>query len=50
VHLLSDGRCHVKDLYSQKKDKTFAADLILGVEDGKAKFSLEFPKRSYKKK
>lgn len=46
--MLKDGRTHVKDLYSQKKDKTFAADLLLNVEDGRANFKLEFPKRRQK--
>lgn len=42
--LLAEGRTHVKDLYSQKTGKTFAADLLMKVEDGRANFSLEFPK------
>ena len=29
----------------KKKDSKFDADLVLGVEDGKARFSLEFPKK-----
>ena len=45
VELLAKGRTHVKDLYSQKKGKTFAADLVMVAEDGQAKFSLEFPKK-----
>ena len=45
VELLKKGRTHVKGLYSQKKDSKFDADLVLGVEDGKARFSLEFPKK-----
>ena len=42
--LLQKGRTHVKDFYSTKKDKTFAADLVMRVEDGRAQYSLEFPK------
>ena len=45
VELLKKGRTHVKGLYSKKKDSKFDADLVLGVEDGKARFSLEFPKK-----
>lgn len=29
----------------QEKDSKFDADLVLGLEDGKARFSLEFPKK-----
>lgn len=43
--LLKNGRTHVKDLYSQKKGKTFAADVLMKTEDGRASFSLEFPRR-----
>lgn len=42
--LLKKGRTHVKDFYSVKKDKMFAADLVMRVEDGRAQYSLEFPK------
>ncbi len=45
VDLLVNGRTHVKDLYSQRTGKTFAADLLMKVEDGRANFSLEFPKK-----
>ena len=45
VDLLTKGRTHVKDLYSQKTGKTFAADLLMKVEDGRTNFSLEFPKK-----
>lgn len=45
VDLLKTGRTHIKDLYSQKKEKNFAADLVMCVEDGKSSFSLEFPKK-----
>lgn len=43
--LLKNGRTHVKDLYSQKKEKTFAADLLLDIVNGRANFKLEFPRR-----
>ena len=48
--LLKNGRTHVKDFYSVKKDKMFAADLVMRVEDGRVQYSLEFPKTSMKKK
>ena len=48
--LLKKGRTHVKDFYSVKKDKMFAADLVMCVEDGRAQYSLEFPKAPMKKK
>ena len=50
VDLLKKGRTHVKDFYSAKKDKTFAADLVMRVEDGRAQYSLEFPKTTMKTK
>ncbi len=50
VDLLKKGRTHVKDFYSVKKDKTFAADLVMRVEDGRAQYSLEFPKAPMTKK
>ena len=50
VDLLKKGRTHVKDFYSTKKDKTFAADLVMRVEDGRAQYSLEFPKTPMKTK
>ena len=50
VDLLKKGRTHVKDFYSVKKDKTFAADLVMRVEDGRAQYSLEFPKAPMKEK
>ena len=50
VDLLKKGRTHVKDFYSMKKDKTFAADLVMRVEDDRAQYSLEFPKAPMKKK
>lgn len=48
--LLKNGRTHVKDFYSVKKDKTFAADLVMCVEDGRAQYSMEFPKTPMKTK
>lgn len=50
VDLLKKGRTHVKDFYSAKKDKTFAADLVMRVEEDRAQYSLEFPKAPMKKK
>ena len=50
VDLLKKGRTHVKDFYSVKKDKMFAADLVMRVEDGRAQYSLEFPKAPMKRK
>jgi len=40
--LLRQGRTHVKDFYSAKKDKTFEADLVLNIEDGQARYGLDF--------
>lgn len=48
--LLKKGRTHVNDLYSQRTGKIFAADLLMAVEDGRASFSLEFPKKTGKGK
>ena len=50
VDLLQKGRTHVKDFYSAKKDKTFTADLVMRVEEGRAQYSLEFPKTPMKMK
>ena len=50
VDLLKKGRTYVKDFYSAKKDKTFAADLVMRVEEGRAQYSLEFPKTPMKTK
>lgn len=47
--LLKNGRVHCKDLYSAKKQDTFEADIIMQIKDGRANFSLEFPKKSYGK-
>ena len=46
---LKKGRTHEKDFYSAKKDKTFAADLVMAIENGRAQYSLEFPKTPVKK-
>lgn len=40
--LLENGRTHVKNLYSVKKDKYFAADLLMRWDAGMAKYSLDF--------
>ena len=45
VDLLTDGRTFVEGLYSRKKNKTFSADLVMEIKDGKPAFALEFPKR-----
>ena len=50
VDLLKKGRTHVKDFYSAKKDKTFAADLVMQIAEGRAQYSLEFPKAPMKTK
>ena len=42
--LLKKGRTYAKDFYSAKKDKTFAADLVMAIENGRTQYSLEFPK------
>ena len=47
--LLKKGRTYVKDFYSVKKDKTFAADLVMAVENGRAQYRLDFPKTTIKK-
>ena len=41
---------HVKRLLFREKDKTFAADLVMRVEEGRAQYSLEFPKAPMTKK
>ena len=50
VDLLKKGRTHVKDFYSAKKDKIFAADFVMRVEEGRAQYSLEFPQTPMKTK
>ena len=47
--LLKKGRTYAKDFYSAKKDKTFAAVLVMAIENGRAQYSLEFPKTPAKK-
>ena len=45
--LLSRGKTHVKDLYSVKTGKNFAANLVMEVSaDGKTLFHLDFPPRT----
>lgn len=44
--LLAKGKTRVKDLYSEKMDRLFTADLIMEWKDGRAMFSLDFPKQS----
>jgi len=41
--LVSSGRSYVKDLSSRKSGKLFNAELVMTVEDGKARLKLEFP-------
>lgn len=45
VDMLAKGKTHVKDFFSAKTGKTFEADLLINVDDGKVSFSLEFPQR-----
>lgn len=47
--LLARGKTHVKDFFSAKTGKTFEADLLMSVDDGRMSFSLEFPQRKPKK-
>ena len=49
VDLLTDGRTYIKGLYSKKKDKTFSADLVMEIKDGKVNYTLEFPKNQGRK-
>ena len=49
VELLTKGKTRVKDLFSAKTGKTFEADLLMTINDGKPSFSLEFPQRKTKK-
>ena len=46
--LLTKGKTHVKDFFSAKTGKTFEANLLMTVNDGKVMFSLEFPQRKTK--
>lgn len=48
VDLLENGRTHAEDFYSQKKGRTFAADLLMVIRNGRASFSMEFPKNKGK--
>ena len=48
--LLKTGKTHVNDLYSAKKDGTFAADLVMKIENERPAFSLSFPKPNNGKK
>jgi len=41
--LLKNGRTHVKGLYSQKKDKTFDADIVLEDTGKFINLKLDFP-------
>lgn len=50
VELLKNGRIHVTDFYSQKTGRSFEADLLMEVQDGRTSFKLEFPKWKGKKK
>ena len=44
--LLKEGRVYVKDLYSEKKDTTYGAYIVLEDTDGKyVNFKLEFPQK-----
>ena len=45
VDMLAKGKTHVKDFFSAKTGKTFEADLLMNVDDGRVSFSLEFPQR-----
>ncbi|MCD8336391.1 MAG: DNA topoisomerase [Lachnospiraceae bacterium] len=42
---LSKGRTHADDFYSAKSGKNFAADLVMQIEDGRVRYSMEFPPR-----
>lgn len=46
AELLEHGKTHVKDLYSRKTGKTFAADLLMKMEEKRVSFCLEFPKKN----
>ena len=48
--LLKTGKTHVNDLYSAKKYGTFAADLVMKIENERPAFSLSFPKPNNAKK
>ncbi|MCD8397600.1 MAG: DNA topoisomerase [Lachnospiraceae bacterium] len=42
---LSKGRTHADDFYSAKSGKNFVADLVMQIEDGRVRYSMEFPPR-----
>lgn len=50
AELLKNGRVFCRNLYSERKKKTFEAELVLQIKDGRANFGLEFPKINHKKK
>lgn len=50
AELLKNERVFCRNLYSEKKKKTFEAELVLQIKDGRANFGLEFPKINHKKK
>lgn len=43
--LLSDGKVHFKDLYSEKTGKTYAADVLLDDTGTYVNFKLNFEKK-----
>ncbi len=45
VELLEKGNTHVEDFHSRRTGKTFGADLLLDVSEGRASFSLAFPRK-----
>ena len=47
--LLAKGKTHVKDFFSEKTGKTFEAELLMNVDNGKVSYSLEFPQKKLKK-
>ena len=46
MELLEHGRTYVKDLYSGKTGKNFAADLLIKMEGERVSFGLEFPEKN----
>ena len=44
--LLSDGKVHFKDLYSEKTGKTYAADVLLDDTGTYVNFKLNFEKKN----
>ena len=47
--LLAKGKTHVKDLFSAKTGKTFEAELLMNVDNGKVSYGLEFAQKKAKK-